>query len=40
MPKSANKGLPKVYWITVVCILSLVVLGAILWWYDYYLIKS
>jgi hypothetical protein len=36
--RNANEGLPKVSWIFISTILVLVVLGAILWWHDYYLL--
>ncbi|GMA51465.1 hypothetical protein GCM10025857_28220 [Alicyclobacillus contaminans] len=38
--KAKNQGLPKVYWITIITILVLVILGAVLWWYDVYTLHS
>lgn len=34
MKPRANKGLSRVYWIVVVTLAALVILGGILWWYD------
>lgn len=34
--QDANQGLKTVYYITMVTIVVLIVLGAVLWWYDGY----
>lgn len=34
----ANEGLSKVIWISVITLVVLAALGAVMWWYDEYLI--
>lgn len=36
MKQNANEGLAKTYWIIIASILLMIVLGAILWWYEGY----
>ncbi|WP_157076323.1 hypothetical protein [Alicyclobacillus kakegawensis] len=40
MKQDANKGLAKLYWVLGIIIVVFFALGAILWWYDDYIIHE
>nr|WP_272908623.1 hypothetical protein [Alicyclobacillus tolerans] len=39
MKQNANEGISKVYWTIALTVLILMALGAVMWWYDGYILK-
>ncbi|WP_155836084.1 hypothetical protein [Alicyclobacillus herbarius] len=40
MKQDANKGLAKLYWVLGIIVVLFFALGAVLWWYDDYIIHE
>ncbi|MCL6633282.1 MAG: hypothetical protein K6T63_11705 [Alicyclobacillus herbarius] len=40
MKQDANKGLAKLYWVLGIIVVLFFALGAVLWWYDDYIIRE